>query len=74
MTAATRRRKKFQDSCLRAMDLARREDVVGAITLFTSEVGQSRPFDFLLLHAAAAVSLDEFEKCLHLFYAFILSP
>lgn len=68
MVVSTRRRSKFEDCVSRAMDLARRRNITGAVALFTSEVNQSKPFDYLLLHTAAEVSLNEFEKCLRLYH------
>jgi hypothetical protein len=69
MVATTRRKSKFEDAVSRAMDLARQRNITAAVALFTSEVNQSQPFDYLLLHAAAQVSLDEFEKCLRMYHS-----
>lgn len=71
MVVTTRRGKaeiNFEDCVSKAMDLARRRNVTRAIADFTSKVNQEKPIDFLLLHAAAAVSLSEFENCLRSYH------
>jgi hypothetical protein len=47
--------------------MAQTTSMAHAIAFFTQESGHNQPFDFLLLHAAAAVSLTEFENCLCLY-------
>jgi hypothetical protein len=59
----------FEECVSKAMDLARRRNVTRAIAEFTSKVNQEKPIDYLLLHAAAAVSLSEFENCLRSYHS-----
>jgi hypothetical protein len=51
----------------KTLKLAQTTSMTHAIAFFTQQSGHNQPFDFLLLHAAAAVSLKEFENCLRLY-------
>ena len=58
----------FEQLIVRTLNMAAsRTDMSIAIRHFTDEIQRKEPFDFLLLHAAAAVSLKEFETCMRLY-------
>ena len=58
----------FEQLVFRTLDTVKSGgNLAVAIKAFTDETQRKEPFDFLLLHAAAAVSLKEFETCMRLY-------
>lgn len=65
----TRSQTTNDGAVLRAMHLAKQRRYTQAIQEFTRTVGHTRPLDYLMLHTAAAISLQEFDTCLRTFIA-----
>jgi len=67
-TRNSKRSTPFEQLIFRTLNTAKSGgNLAVAIKAFTDETQRKEPFDFLLLHAAAAVSLKEFETCMRLY-------
>lgn len=67
-TRNSKRSTPFEQLIFRTLNIAKSGgNLAMAIKAFTDETQRKEPFDFLLLHAAAAVSLKEFETCMRLY-------